>query len=149
MSLGAFAVVIAVSRVKGSEDISAFSGLGKENFRLSILMLFFLFSLSGIPPFLGFWGKFYVFAAAIEAKMFWLVAIGLINAVIAIYYYFRIAHKMFFTEAVESSKFFPMERTTQLSLQTATILVAAALLFLGIFPETFLSWIKASAHLLP
>lgn len=148
MSLGAFAVVIAVSRVRKTDDISAFSGLGKENFPLSLLMLFFLFSLSGIPPFLGFWGKFYVFAAAVESGMYWLVAIALINAVIAVYYYFRIAHSMFFKEAPESQIPFP-EEMDQLSLHTASILAAGVLLFFGIFPETLLAWIKNSAHLLP
>lgn len=169
MSLGAFAVVIVVSRIKNSDELFAVQGLGKENFSLAFLMVFFLLSLSGIPPFLGFWGKFYVFASAIEAKMYWLVAIGLINSVIAVYYYFRIAHKMFFEEAkhplslgqepTADADFVGEEKAGEkvqgqsiwmgASIRVATFSSAVAILLLGIFPQTLLHWIRTMAHLLP
>ena len=99
MSFGAFAIIAILSRLRGSEDISILKGLAKENFPLALALLFCLLSLAGIPPFFGFWGKFYVFAAAIESKMYGLVFLGLLNSVIAVYYYFRMAHAMFFQDS--------------------------------------------------
>ncbi len=148
MSLGAFTVVIAISRIKGSEDISSLQGLAKENFPLALLMLFFLLSLSGIPPFLGFWGKFYVFWAAIEAKLFYLVVIALLNAVVAVYYYFRIVRKMFFQEPQVSSVGVSGVQK-QFSLELTTLVVASLLLILGIFPQGLIAWIKGTATILP
>ncbi len=148
MSLGAFSVVIYVSRLKNSEDISSIQGLSKENFPLSLMMLFFLLSLSGIPPFLGFWAKFYVFWAAIEAKLFYLVAIALLNAIIAVYYYFRIVHKMFFQEPSYSQ---PLSSRLErhYGLEFATLLAVSLLLLFGIFPQSLLSWIKGSSVIIP
>ena len=144
MSVGAFAVVTAVSRSRGSDSLSAIKGLAKERFGLALLMVVFLLSLSGIPPFLGFWGKFYVFAAAVQAKMYGLVLVGLVNTVFAVYYYFRVAHAMFFEE--------PSDRPapdSSWSLQTATALAAAAILVLGLCPGPVLAWVKATARFLP
>lgn len=148
MSLGAFAVVIVIAEIRKSEELFAFQGLARQNFPLAFLMLIFLMSLSGIPPFLGFWGKFYVFAAAIQSKMFALVAIGLLNSVIAVYYYFKIVHVMFFKEPIEHLPPIP-KNLNQTSLSIATGFAALIILCFGIFPEQLLSWIKGSAHLLP
>lgn len=146
MSLGAFAVVVAVERIKGTDEIVAFQGLAKENFTLALLMAFFLLSLGGIPPTLGFWGKFYVFASAVQSKMYWLVGIGLLNSVIAVYYYFRIAHKMFFQEPLNAAA---QNQSASFSIQIVTAVSACAILILGIFPQEILAWIQSTAHLLP
>ncbi|OGR81297.1 MAG: hypothetical protein A3I11_00265 [Elusimicrobia bacterium RIFCSPLOWO2_02_FULL_39_32] len=148
MSLGAFAVVIVISQIRKSEELLAFQGLARQNFPLAFLMLIFLMSLSGIPPFLGFWGKFYVFAAAIQSKMFVLVAVGLLNSVIAVYYYFKIVHAMFFKEPIENMTPIP-KNINQTSLTIATGFAAFLILCFGIFPEQLISWIKGSAPFLP
>lgn len=148
MSLGAFAVVIVVSRIRDTDDLVAVQGLAKENFPLAFIMLFFLLSLAGIPPLLGFWGKFYVFAAAIQSKMYALVAIGLLNSVIAVYYYFRIIHKMFFENPPEHLAPIPA-KIGQFSIQLVTTFAAAVLIFFGLFPQEVLSWVKGTAQLLP
>ncbi len=145
MSMGAFSVIIAVSRAKNSEDISAIQGLSKENFPMALLMTFFLLSLAGIPPFLGFFGKFYVFMAAIQSRMYWLVAIGLLNSLVAVYYYFRILNRMFFMEPAGS---LPAPKN-EFSIEVAAISSAFILLFLGIFPGHLLSWIGDHFHFLP
>jgi len=154
MSLGAFAVVIAISRIRGSDHILAIQGLAKNNLSLAFIMLFFLLSLAGIPPTLGFWGKFYVFSSAIQANMIGLVAIGLINSVISVYYYFRIAHKMFFQEPVADGEFsgrgdLENKLTPGISLQVVSMGSAALIILLGTFPQGLLALIKTSAHLLP
>lgn len=145
MSIGAFAVVIAVSRAKGSDDISAFQGLAKENLPLAILMVFFLMSLAGIPPFLGFLGKFYVFMAAVEQRMFWLVGIALLNALAAVYYYFRIVHRMFFMEPIQGGTV----PAKGFSLGAAALASVSALLFLGLFPQQIVEWIGNHFRFLP
>ena len=145
MSIGAFAVVIAVSRAKKSDGIEAIQGLAKENLPLALLMAFFLMSLAGIPPFLGFLGKFYVFMAAVEQRMFWLVGIALINALAAVYYYFRIVHRMFFMEPVLGG---PVP-AKGFSLGAAALASVSALFFLGLFPQQLVAWIGAHFRFLP
>jgi len=144
MSIGAFAVVIRVSRAKGSDDLSAIQGLAKEDFPMAVLMVFILMSLAGIPPFLGFLGKFYVFMAAVEQRMFWLVGIALINSLIAVYYYFRIVHRMFFMEPVGSRS-----GGRQISVNLAAYASLAVLLLFGIFPQAALAWIGDHFRFLP
>jgi NADH-quinone oxidoreductase subunit N len=145
MSLGAFAVVIAVSRACGSDDLSAVRGLARERLSLALLMVVFLLSLSGIPPFLGFWGKFFVFAAAVQAKLYWLALAGLVNTLFAVYYYFRVARAMFFEERSVDRVWSDREW----SLDSAILFAAAALLVLGFFPGPVLSLVQASVWGLP
>ncbi|OGR96937.1 MAG: hypothetical protein A2902_07695 [Elusimicrobia bacterium RIFCSPLOWO2_01_FULL_64_13] len=144
MGIGAFAVVAAVARIKGSDSLEAIEGLAGEHFGLAMLMLIFLLSLSGIPPFLGFLGKFYVFAAAIEAGLGWLVAIGLLNSVISVYYYFRIVHKMFFRD----SRILSLASPANWSLRIAAGASAAALLIFGVFPHRIASWVGQASRAL-
>ncbi len=144
MSVGAFSVVIIVSRAKGSDDLTSVQGLSRENFPLALLMTFFLLSLAGIPPFLGFLGKFYVFMSAIESGMYWLVALGLLNTLIAVYYYFRIIHKMFFMEPLGG----PIPKK-EFSIEIAALSSAVLLLGIGLFPEKILFWIGDHFHFLP
>ncbi len=148
MSLGAFSVIAIISRIRNSDEITAVQGLAKENFPLAFLMLIFLLSLAGIPPMLGFWGKFYVFAAAAQSKMFLIVAVGLVNAVIAVYYYFRVVHKMFFQSPPAHLAPIP-ERLGQFSVQVLAIFAASVLVLFGLFPQHVLSWIRGTAQLLP
>lgn len=97
MNLGAFLVVQIVANRLGSDDISAFSGVGRcgpYGAFLGIAMTLFLLSLTGVPPFVGFVGKFYIFSAVVEAKLWWLAIIGIANSVISLYYYMRIIKAM-------------------------------------------------------
>ncbi len=98
MNLGAFAVVQIIADTTGSEDISAFKGLGYRMPAAAIALGVFLFSLAGIPPLAGFIGKFYLFAALIKAGGFWyivLVLVGILNSVVALFYYARILREMY------------------------------------------------------
>jgi NADH-quinone oxidoreductase subunit N len=96
MNLGAFAVLMMVLNVSGREDMEAFRGLAWRGGALpAAAMAIFLFSLAGIPPFAGFIGKFYLFAAVIDKQMWTLALVAGANSVIALYYYARIVRAMF------------------------------------------------------
>tara|TARA_E500000331_G_scaffold303359_1_gene305802 strand:+ start:31 stop:423 length:393 start_codon:yes stop_codon:yes gene_type:complete len=83
------------------EEISDLAGLSKSNPVLAAALLVFMFSMAGIPPLAGFFGKLYIFLAAIEAQMYTLAIIGVVASVVGAFYYLRIVKIMYFDEAVE------------------------------------------------
>jgi len=99
MNLGAFSVIYRLTPVLGSEDIEAYKGLGYREPFSSVSLAIFLFSLTGLPPLAGFIGKFYLFAAVINAQWYWLAIIGVINSVISLYYYAHVVRVMFLLKA--------------------------------------------------
>jgi NADH-quinone oxidoreductase subunit N len=107
MNLGAFLIVIAVAEQSdGDETIGAFRGLGTRAPVLAVCMAVFLFSLTGLPPFAGFVGKFYIFASLLRAggSWYWFVAIvGVLNSVVSLFYYARVLRAMYLTPAVETT----------------------------------------------
>jgi len=94
MNLGAFLVVTLVHLHEDTFDLRDYAGLYRRAPLLTVAMAFFLLSLVGIPPFVGFLGKLYVFASVIEAGYGWYAVVGAVNAAIAAYYYFRILKTM-------------------------------------------------------
>lgn len=102
MNLGAFLVVAAVAeRHDGNEDIRTYNGLGSRSPVLAVMMAIFLFSLTGLPPFAGFIGKFYVFAALIHVGGRWnwiLASVGVVNSVVSLFYYARVVRAMYLTK---------------------------------------------------
>jgi NADH-quinone oxidoreductase subunit N len=94
MNLGAFLIVIEVYNRTGSFDLKDYRGLYRRSPFLTIAMTVFMLSLMGIPPFAGFFGKFYVFAAAVDTNLAWFAVIGALNSVIAVYYYARVIKTM-------------------------------------------------------
>jgi NADH-quinone oxidoreductase subunit N len=94
MNFGAFMVIAAVADETGSESVSSLRGLWRRRPFLAVMMLIFLISLTGLPPAFGFIGKFYLFAAMIESGWMWLALLGLLNSVISLGYYMRIAKVM-------------------------------------------------------
>ncbi len=102
MNLGAFVIVIAIREETGSEDIKTYFGLSSRSPFLGIALSVFLLSLAGIPPFAGFIAKFYLFAALINENsvLYYTIAVaGILNSVIALYYYAAIVKVMFFEQA--------------------------------------------------
>ncbi len=102
MNAGTFACILCMCR-KGEmvEEISDLAGLSKSNPMLAAALLVFMFSMAGIPPLAGFFGKLYIFLAAIEAQMYTLAIIGVVASVVGAFYYLRIVKIMYFDEAVE------------------------------------------------
>jgi len=94
-NLAVFGVVAAISNAKGKESIDEYNGLYQTNPGLSLIMLLGLFSLAGIPPFAGFFGKFFLFAAAAEKGFYLLVTIAVLNTIISLYYYLLVVKAMF------------------------------------------------------
>jgi len=96
MNLGAFLVVMVVANSTGREDLDGYRGLAWRGGAVpAVAMAVFLFSLAGIPPLAGFVGKFYLFAAVVEHKLYLLAAVGFANTLVALYYYLRIVRTMF------------------------------------------------------
>ncbi len=103
MTLGVFACVIAMRR-KGQqvEEIADLAGLGRNNKALAFVLAMLMFSLAGIPPFAGFFGKYFVFLAAVKSGLWLLAILGVLASVVGAYYYLRIVKIMYFDEPAES-----------------------------------------------
>ncbi len=103
MTLGVFAIILMMKRRDIMvESISDLAGLGRSHPMLALAMLIFMFSMAGIPPLAGFWGKLYIFMAAVEARLFWPAILGVLASVVASYYYLRIVKVMYFDEGTET-----------------------------------------------
>jgi NADH-quinone oxidoreductase subunit N len=99
MTVATFICILTMRRNgKAVEDIADLSGLSSRDPTTAYLMAILMFSLIGIPPLAGFWGKWYVFLAAIEAQLYWLAVIGFVTSVVGAYYYLRIIRVMFFDD---------------------------------------------------
>jgi NADH-quinone oxidoreductase subunit N len=145
MNIGAFAVVTHFSR-QGEKyvNIDDLAGLGWKQPGTAALFSIFLLSLIGVPLTGGFFGKFYIFKAALDADLVWLSVLGLLSSAVAAYYYLRIIVVMYMHEPGESTV-----TLEPLSPGIRTTLWAAALgtLILGIFPSLLLNFANSSSAL--
>jgi NADH-quinone oxidoreductase subunit N len=98
-NLAVFGVVAAISNAKGKENIDEYNGLYRTNPGLSLIMLLGLFSLAGIPPLAGFFGKFFLFTAAAQKGFYILVLIAVLNTIISLYYYLLVVKAMFINKS--------------------------------------------------
>ena len=113
MTLGTFACILAMERRDGvAEDIDDLAGLSRTNPFMATMLTLLMFSLAGIPPLAGFFAKYVVFLAAVEAELWPLAVIGVLASVIGAYYYLRIVKVMWFDEPVEEFVPMPMELRT-------------------------------------
>ena len=140
MTLGVFATILMMKR-RGVmlENISDFAGLARNQPMMAFAMLIFMFSLAGIPPLAGFWGKLYIFIAAVEAKLFIPAVLGVLASVVASYYYLRIVKVMYFDEPAEA-----VDRPA-FGINRAVALVAAFLIAVFSLAPQPLSLIAAAA----
>lgn len=123
MTVGAFACILSMRRNEGGlEDIDALSGLAQNNLPMAVFLGLILFSLAGIPPLAGFFAKFYVFLAAIQAGQYALAIIGVLASVVGAFYYLRIVKIMFFDE--------PAEKFDVAGRETWAVIAASGLLVL-------------------
>ncbi|MCJ8053675.1 NADH-quinone oxidoreductase subunit NuoN [Shinella curvata] len=101
MTLGTFAIILAMRRKEGEnvEEISDLAGLSSTNPFMATVLTILMFSLAGIPPMAGFFAKYFVFMAAIEAQLYALAIIGVLSSVVGAYYYLRVIKVMWFDEA--------------------------------------------------
>ena len=142
MTAGAFSVVMLLERrdSKSSLEYDNYRGLAYERPWLALSMAIFMFSLAGIPPFMGFFGKFFVFKAAVDAGLVWLAVVGVVNSVISVYYYLYITVMMYMHPAEEKIS---LIRSPSIS---ATVIISAILtVYLGIFSSDIISLAQKGA----
>ncbi len=138
-NLGAFAVVIAVSNLIGSDEIDDYNGLNRRSPFLAFAMLVFLLSLAGVPPLAGFIGKLYIFVAAINEGLYTLITVGLINIVISMYYYLVVVKKMYINEPHD-----PTPLAISGPMRAVLYVGVAGTLTIGIYPQPFIDWVVAA-----
>jgi len=138
MNLGAFAVVIAVARRTGSAEIDTYAGLGTTSPGLAITLTIFLFSLAGIPPFAGWFAKFVMFRAVLDANSPSAITLGVIAAlgsVVAFFYYAGVARKMWFHDPAPEAQTTP--KPVPAALTVAIGLCVAVTVAVGVYPQLF------------
>jgi len=142
-TIGAFGVVAVVERATGSDKIDAFSGLSRRNPLLASVLLVFFLSLAGIPPLVGFWAKFNLFAAVIGVGSgpvpFALVALALVLSAVSLYYYLQVLKRAFVTPAIDETPIHANPLTT-----LVLVLIALAVVLAGCFPTILQGWIAAA-----
>jgi len=129
-NMGAFLVVEVVARAEGSESTAAFRGLAQRSPLLALAMLLFLLSLGGIPFVAGFWAKLYVFWAAASAGLYWLVLVGAVLTVVALFYYLVIARQMYIEPPLR-----PDRLRVAPTLAVAVVLCVLGVVVLGVYPK--------------
>jgi len=143
MNVGAFALVVLLCRRgERGDTISEFTGLARISPVASASLVIFFLSLTGIPPTLGFVGKFYLFAAAIQAGYIGLAVIGVLTSAISLYYYFSVVMAMYMQDAPKERGLSPTP-----GLSVALFLMVAGTLLLGIYPGPAIEAAKAAVLL--
>jgi NADH-quinone oxidoreductase subunit N len=141
-TIGAFGVVAVVERASGSDKLDAFLGLHKRNPLLAAVLLVLFLSLAGIPPLVGFWAKFNLFAVVLGISAgpvpFALVALAIALSAVSLYYYLQVLKRAYVMQAVD-------ERPIKTHPVTLVVLVgiAAAVVVLGCFPALLQGWIES------
>ena len=142
MTVGAFAVLAAVGRgdAEGERGYSLgeWAGLGWRRPMLGLAMSFFLFSLAGLPPTGGFFGKYLVFMAAVNAKLYLLAVVGMLNASVAVYYYLRVVVTMYMREPESDDLPLPVSPAAA----TVMLLSIFGVLYLGLAPNRLFDLIR-------
>jgi len=141
-NLAAFAVVILFARAAGSEEIADYAGLSRRSPGLALALLVAFFSLAGMPPLAGFVGKFYVFAAAVESDLIWLAFIGVLNAIIGLYYYLTVLKVVYLYRSEDEEVPIPVSSPSAIAL----VVCVAAILLIGTLSGPWLNWALAAAQ---
>ena len=136
-NLAAFGVVQSISLQSGKENIDDYNGLYRTNPKLSLVMLLALFSLAGIPPVAGFFGKFFLFTAAASQGFYLLVFIAVVNVTISLYYYLLVVRAMFLRRSENAIPYFKNKIYMKLGLVLAVIGVLCIGLYSPIYDYIF------------
>ena len=143
MNVGAFA---AITHLAGKDEqytnVEDLAGLGQREPLTAAMLTIFLLSLIGVPLTAGFFGKFYIFKAALDANLVWLSVLGLLNSAVAAYYYLRILVVMYMKEPAENA---PAAAELAPGIRVALAVSAVATLVLGVFPSLILRFADQSA----
>jgi NADH-quinone oxidoreductase subunit N len=141
MQLGAFAVLAMLRRTDSiGDELKDLNGLYFRNPFAAVAMLLFMLSLGGVPPMAGFWGKFWLFGAAIESGYVWLAVIGVLNSAVSLYYYVRIVVYMWLKN--EPTGTAPITSPTYAVVLGVAVL---AMILLGVYPQPLFQFAQSSA----
>ena len=141
MTLGTFAAILSMQRGgKAVETVADLAGLSRSDPAMAFFLAMIMFSLAGVPPLAGFFAKFYVFQAAIQANLYWLAVIGVLSSVVAAYYYLRIVKMMYFDDPAE--KFDRAGPALRIVLGAAGLVMLLAVLY----PIPVVEAATAAAH---
>lgn len=141
MTLGAFGVIVTMRRAGVLvEEISDLAGLARRSPGLALAMVVFMFSLAGIPPLAGFFGKFYIFMAAIDAHLYTLAVVGVLSSVVAAYYYLHVVKVMYFDAPAE-----PLETGVPREMGAVLTLTGLFTLLFFVYPAPLLGSAGAAA----
>ncbi len=132
-NLAAFGVVQSISLQTGKENIDDYNGLYRTNPKLSLIMMLALFSLAGIPPLAGFFGKFFLFTAAASQGLYLLVFLAVVNVTISLYYYLIVIRAMFLRKSENPIPYFKNKFYMRLGL----ILAVIGVLFIGLYSPIY------------
>jgi len=118
-------------------DLQSYTGLAARYPLLAALMSIFMFSLAGVPPFAGFFGKYFVFVSAIEANLTWLAIIGVLSSAISAYFYLRVVVVMYF-----KSTGTPIEVEPSYQALLGIFISALLVIVMGVFPNSIIQLIS-------
>ena len=145
--IGAFSVVSVVERATGSDRLDSFLGLHKRNPLLAAVLLVLFLSLAGIPPLVGFWAKFNLFAAVLGVSAgpvpFALVALAVALSVVSLFYYLQVLKRAYVMPAIDQAPIYVHPVTLAVHL-----LITVAVVVLGCFPDLLLRWIESFFHVM-
>jgi len=147
-TVGAFGVVAVVEETTGSDSMSSFAGLSRRAPVVSVCMMVFMLSLAGIPPLAGFFGKFYVFTAALRADpqhlgLLWLVVLAIGMSAVSLYYYLKVLKQIFVVDPPAEASAVPVPVSSQVILA----LLALAVIAFGLAPNLLLDRLQAALTL--
>jgi NADH-quinone oxidoreductase subunit N len=141
-TIGAFGVVSVVERATGSDRLDSFLGLHKRNPLLAAVLLVLFLSLAGIPPLVGFWAKFNLFAAVLGVSAgpvpFALVALAIAMSAVSLYYYLQVLKRAYVMPAIDETPIKAHPVT-----MVVLLVIAAAVVILGCFPALLQNWIQS------
>jgi len=122
-NIAAFGVIVIVSNVTHSDDLKDLYGLNRRSPFLALVMLLAVLSLSGIPPTAGFFGKFFLFKAAVDSGLWWLALIAILNAFVGLYYYLTIVKYMYLYRSEEDDVAIPVSRAARIGLVVSSLFI--------------------------
>lgn len=147
-NLAAFAVIVLAGRIIGSDEIKDYAGLSRRAPGLALAMMVAFLSLGGMPPFAGFFGKFFLFAAAVQEglraqnnALLWLVLVGILNAIIGIYYYLTVLKVVYLYRSEQENVLVPTPRAYAVALWVCVL----AVLVMGTLAGPWINWATQAA----
>ncbi|MBO4333556.1 MAG: NADH-quinone oxidoreductase subunit N [Paludibacteraceae bacterium] len=132
-NLGAFGIISNIEDKSGKVGMDDYNGLYETNPKMAVIMMLAMFSLAGIPPFAGFWSKFFIFASAAQAGQYLLVFIALANTIISLYYYLLVVKAMFINKSDSPIATFKSDKMSLIGITVCTV----GFLFLGFISQIY------------